>query len=192
MQEKGRFPSQPHQNPKGIHEVETHEGESSQVRDVKALITLRSGKKVESPTPKPHVEEEEEEETKKREEIKGKKKDISDGKEDHESTVNANLEKELIKEEIIKKHTSPPFPQALHGKKGIRNASEILEVLKQVKVNIQLLDMIKQVPTYAKEKEEEETKKREAIKGKKKDINKEKEDRDSTVNANPEKELIKE
>ncbi|RVW56356.1 Retrovirus-related Pol polyprotein from transposon opus [Vitis vinifera] len=33
MQEKGIFPSQPHQNPKGIHEVETHEGESSQVRD---------------------------------------------------------------------------------------------------------------------------------------------------------------
>ncbi|RVW58143.1 hypothetical protein CK203_115540 [Vitis vinifera] len=66
VQEKGRFPSQPHQNPKGIHEVETHEGESSQVRDVKALITLRSGKKVESPTPKPYVEEKEEEETKKR------------------------------------------------------------------------------------------------------------------------------
>ena len=62
VQEKGRFPSQPHQNPKGIHEVETHEGESLQVRDVKALITLRSGKKVESPIPKPHVEEEEEEE----------------------------------------------------------------------------------------------------------------------------------
>ncbi|RVW86075.1 Retrovirus-related Pol polyprotein from transposon 17.6 [Vitis vinifera] len=53
VQEKGRFPSQPHQNPKGIHEVETHEGESSQ---------------------------EEEEETEKREEIKGKKKDISEGK----------------------------------------------------------------------------------------------------------------
>ncbi|KAL6340597.1 hypothetical protein AAG906_010505 [Vitis piasezkii] len=64
------------------------------------LITLRSGKKVELPTPKPHVEEEEEEETKKREEIKGKKKDISEGKEDHDSIVNANLEKVLIKEEI--------------------------------------------------------------------------------------------
>ena len=73
MQEKGRFPSQPYQNLKGIHEVETHEGESSQVRDVKALITLRSGKKFESPTPKPYVEEKEEEETKKREEIRGKK-----------------------------------------------------------------------------------------------------------------------
>ncbi|RVW86121.1 Retrovirus-related Pol polyprotein from transposon 17.6 [Vitis vinifera] len=51
---------------------------------------------------------------------------------------------------MLKKSTSPPFPQALHGKKGIRNAAEILEVLRQVKVNIPLLDMIKQVPTYAK------------------------------------------
>ncbi|RVW62067.1 hypothetical protein CK203_064896 [Vitis vinifera] len=112
VQEKGRFPSQLHQNPKGIHEVKTHEGESSQVRDVKALITLRSGKKVELPTPKPHVEEEEKQETKKKEEIKGKKKDTSEEKEDHDLTVNANPEK--------------------------------------VKVNIPLLDMIKQVPTYAK------------------------------------------
>ena len=76
-----------------------------------------------------------------------KKKDISEEKEDRDSTVNANLEKELIKEELMKKHTSPPFPQALHGKKGIKNASEILEVLNQVKVNIPLLDMIKQVPS---------------------------------------------
>ena len=120
------------------------------MRDVKALITLRSGKKVEPPTLKPYVEEKKDEEIKKREKIKGKKKDSSEEKEDHDSTVNANLEKELIKEELMKKRTSPPFPQALHGKKGIKNASEILEVLRQVKVNIPLLDMIKQVPTYAK------------------------------------------
>ena len=94
------------------------------MRDVKAFITLRSGKKVESPTPKLYVEEKEEEEIKKREKMKGKKKDISEGNEDHDSTVNANPEKELIKEEMMKKHISPPFPQALHGKKGekcIRN-----------------------------------------------------------------------
>ena len=120
VQEKGRFPSQPHQNPKGIHEVEAYEGESSQVRDVKALITLRSGKKVELPTPKPDVEEEEE--TVKREEIKGKKKDSSEAKKDHDSTMNANPEKVLIKGDVMKKHTPPPFPQDLHGKKGIRNA----------------------------------------------------------------------
>ncbi|KAL6342793.1 hypothetical protein AAG906_016628 [Vitis piasezkii] len=111
VQEKEKFPSQPHQNLKGIHEVEAHEGESSQVRDVKALITLRSGKKVELPTPKPHVEKEKEEEgTEKREEIKGKKKDSSERKEDHDSIVNENPEKVVIKGDVMKKHIPPPFP----------------------------------------------------------------------------------
>ncbi|RVW11847.1 hypothetical protein CK203_085686 [Vitis vinifera] len=86
---------------------------------------------------------------KEREEMEDKR-EISEKKEDYDSTMNAIPEKELLKEEMLKKSTSPPFPQALHGKKGIRNASEILEVLRQVKVNIPLLDMIKQVPTYAK------------------------------------------
>ncbi|RVW74935.1 hypothetical protein CK203_049926 [Vitis vinifera] len=56
----------------------------------------------------------------------------------------------LLKEGMMKKHMPPPFPQALRGKKPIKNASEILDVLRQVKVNIPLLDMIKQLPTYAK------------------------------------------
>ncbi|RVW88435.1 Retrovirus-related Pol polyprotein from transposon 297 [Vitis vinifera] len=115
VQEKGRFPSQPHQNPKGVHEVESLEGESSQMKDVKALITLRSGKKIEKPTPKPHVEKEEE--IKKEEEMEDKKREISEKKEDYDSTMNAIPEKELLKEEMLKKSTSPPFPQALHGKK---------------------------------------------------------------------------
>ncbi|RVW64283.1 hypothetical protein CK203_052281 [Vitis vinifera] len=49
IQKKGKFPSQPHQNPKGIHEVEAQEGESSKVRKVKAIITLRNGKECKSP-----------------------------------------------------------------------------------------------------------------------------------------------
>ena len=40
--------------------------------------------------------------------------------------------------------------EALHGKNGTNNGSEIFEVLMQVKVNIPLLDMIKQVSAYAK------------------------------------------
>ncbi|KAL6320472.1 hypothetical protein AAG906_007551 [Vitis piasezkii] len=52
MQEKGNFPSQPHQNEKGIHEIEAKEGESSQKREVKEVITLRSGKEVDLPTSK--------------------------------------------------------------------------------------------------------------------------------------------
>ena len=51
---------------------------------------------------------------------------------------------------MVKKHMPPLFPQAFHGKKITNNASKFFEVLRQVKVNIPLLDMIKQVPTYAK------------------------------------------
>ncbi|KAL6340277.1 hypothetical protein AAG906_040714 [Vitis piasezkii] len=43
--------SQPSQNPKGVHEVETQDGESSNLREVKAVITLRSGKEVDQPLP---------------------------------------------------------------------------------------------------------------------------------------------
>ena len=50
----------------------------------------------------------------------------------------------------MKKNKPPPFPQALRGKKKIPNQAEIWEVLRQVKVNIPLLYMIKQVPTYVK------------------------------------------
>ena len=94
------------------------------------MITLRSGKEVELPTPKPHDETESEKEIEKMEEIKGKKKESSGKKEDHDSIVNEDLEKIFINEDVMKKHMPPPFPQALHGKKGISNASEILEVLR--------------------------------------------------------------
>ena len=60
------------------------------------------------------------------------------------------MEMIVIKEDVMKKSMPLPFPQALKGKKGVKKSSEIFEVLRQVKVNIPLLDMIKQVPTYAK------------------------------------------
>ena len=56
----------------------------------------------------------------------------------------------MIKENAVKKSTPPPFLQALKTKKKAINQAEILEVLRQVKFNIPLLDIIKQVPTYAK------------------------------------------
>ena len=55
----------------------------------------------------------------------------------------------MAKEEV-KIRIPPPFPQVLRKKKNHVNQTEMLEVLRQVKVNIPLLDMIKQVPTYAK------------------------------------------
>ncbi|RVW22727.1 hypothetical protein CK203_099359 [Vitis vinifera] len=136
--------------PFGIHEVAAQEGESSKVREVKAVVTLRSGKEVDQPTSKPKHDEDSVAEKEKSEEIKGKRKGKNTKKYDHDSSVDEEPERIVIKEDMMKKHMPPPFPQALHGKKGTYIASEIFEVLRQVKANIPLLDMIKQVPTYAK------------------------------------------
>ena len=116
--------------------MEAQEGESSQVREVKAVITLRSGKEVDLPTSKPEHEPESEAEKEKREEIKGKRKGNSAKNEDLESTMNEEPERIINQKDMMKKHMPPPFPQALHGKKGTNKASEIFEVLRQVKVNI--------------------------------------------------------
>ena len=43
-----------------------------------------------------------------------------------------------------------PFPQRLEPIKNLNKNSEIFEVLRQVKVNIPLLDAINQIPSYAK------------------------------------------
>ena len=117
-QERGRFPSQTLPNPKGIHEV------GSGIDEVKSIITLRSGKEVDQPLPKP-VEESRQGEEMQSEHI-------------------------LLEEDTMKYRIPPPFPQALRGKKKETQQAGILEVLRQVKVNIPLLDLINQVPAYAK------------------------------------------
>ena len=61
-------------------------------------------------------------------------------------------EDEIVNEEVKEKDKllSPPFPKALQSRKMVNNATEIFEVPKQVKYNIPLLEMIKQVLLYAK------------------------------------------
>ena len=110
VQEKGKFPSQPYQNPKGIHEVEDQEGESSKVREVKAVITLRSGKEVDQPTSKPKHDEESVAEKEKSEKIKEKRKGKSTKTDDHDSSVDEEPKRIVIKEDMMKKHMLPPFP----------------------------------------------------------------------------------
>ncbi|KAL6348475.1 hypothetical protein AAG906_008926 [Vitis piasezkii] len=101
------------------------------VEEVKPVITLRSGKEVDQPLPK--VRQDEElmskrtlvKESNNQEEKSGKK-----------SASKSSIEEEpriVIKEDMMKKHMPPPFPQALHGKKEIKNSSEILEDLCTVK-----------------------------------------------------------
>ena len=90
---------------------------TSRIDEVKAVITLGSGKEVEQPVPKPVELDKEEKE--------------------------AEPEKILIKEDAVKNNTPSHFPQALKSKKKAINQAEILEVLRQSKVSILLLDMIK-------------------------------------------------
>ena len=116
VQKKGNFPSQPYQNSKGIHEVQAQKRESSMVKEFKMAITLWSGKVVDMATSKLEHMVESETEKEKREEIKGKKKGKRIEKDDYDVNVDEEPERIVIKEELMKKHMPPPFPQALNGK----------------------------------------------------------------------------
>ena len=122
--EKRKFPSQTQQNPRGMHEIGSASDPNARIDDVKAVVTLRSGTEL-RPAPLAPTK-------------------IA-------PTVVEPLEEEQpAPGEEVKHNLPPPFPQALRKRKNSVNQTEILKVLRQVKVNIPLLDMIKQVPTYAK------------------------------------------
>ena len=76
-------------NPKGVHEVGS--SRNSGMDEVKAIITLRSGREIDQPVPMT------DEETCKEKEVVP--------------------EKVIISEDLVKKNMPPPFPQALRGKK---------------------------------------------------------------------------
>ena len=107
-----------------MHEISSANYPNARIDEVKAVVTLRSGKELRPAVPSP---------TK-----------IAP------TVVDPPKEEQSAKREEVKPSVPPYFPQALQKKKNSVNQTEILEVLWQVKVNIPLLDMIKQVPTYAK------------------------------------------
>ena len=104
VQEKGKFPSQAQQNTRGVHEIDDSSETTPKMDEVKAVISLRSGKKVEQPMPKP----------------------LDEAKEGQYEEP----ERIVIKEDIMKKSMPPLFPQAPRGKKGVNNPTEIFEVLR--------------------------------------------------------------
>ena len=99
MQEKGKFPSQTQQNHRGIHAIADSSETAPKMDEVKAVITLRSGKKVEQPMRKP----------------------LDKAKEGQDEEP----ERIVIKEDMMKKSMPPLFPQALRGKKRVNNPTEM-------------------------------------------------------------------
>ena len=121
--EKGKFSSHTQQNPRGMHEIGSASDPNAKIDEVKAVVMLRSGRELRPTIPDP-----------------AKKA----------PTIVEPLEKEQPAGEEVKHSVLPPFPQALRKRKKSVDQTEILEVLRQVKVNIPLLNLMKQVPTYAK------------------------------------------
>ena len=122
--EKGKFPSQSEQHQKGVHEIGSTNDPNVRIDEVKEVVTLRSGKELRPAVPA----------------LAKSAPTVADPPEEEQSA----------KREEVKTSVPPPFPQALRKEKNSVNQTKTLEVLRQVKVNIPLLDMIKQVPTYAK------------------------------------------
>ena len=107
-----------------MHERGLSDDPHARTDEVKVVVTLRSGKELKPADPAP---------------VKSAL-----------TVVDPSQEEQSTNKEEVKISIPPPFPQALRKKKNSVNQTEMLEVLRQVKVNIPLLDMIKQVPTYAK------------------------------------------
>ena len=107
-----------------MHEIGSTSNLNARIDEVKAVVTLRSGKELRPAVPAPTKT--------------------------APTVVDSPEEEQSAKREEVKPSVPPHFPQALRKKKNSVNQTKILKVLRQVKVNIPLLDMIKQVPTYAK------------------------------------------
>ena len=120
---KGKVPFQSQQHQRGVDEIGLTNDPNIRTDEVKAVVTLISGKELKPAVP---------------ELVKSA------------PTVDDPLQEEQsASKEEVKISVPPSFPQVLRKMKNFVNQTERLEILRQVKVNIPLLDMIKQVPTYA-------------------------------------------
>ncbi|XP_074323870.1 uncharacterized protein LOC141660784 [Apium graveolens] len=145
--EKNHFPSQPEVNPKFYQNQKSHE-------NVNSVISLRSGnqfnnhagvnthqedKLTSEPNPlllNPCLPQSSNPETSESNESSPSKEPPSKPHSD------------VFREKVFK--PKAPFPQRLISNKQSAQLDKILEVFKQVKINIPLLDIIQEVPSYAK------------------------------------------
>ena len=102
--EKGKFPSQTQQNPKEMHEIGSTSDPNARIDEVKAVVTLRSGKELRQAVLTPTKT--------------------------APTVVDLPEEEQSAKREEVKPSVPPPFPRVLRKKKNSVNQTEILEVLR--------------------------------------------------------------
>jgi hypothetical protein len=114
-------------------------GNSSNQEHVQAIVTLRSGKRVDNKVVNPEADQAEEEEQKEEEGDNQKKGDAEP------STVTP-----VVKEPPRVLVPKAPYLERLQAPRNGGKLEDILEVFKQVQINILFLDTIQQIPSYAK------------------------------------------
>jgi hypothetical protein len=132
--DKGKLPSQAVNNPKACNS-----GNSSNQEHVQAIVTLRSGKRVDNKVVNPEKDHAEEEEQREEEGDNQKEGDAEP------STVTL-----VVKEPPRALVPKAPYPERLQAPRNGGKLEDILEVFKQVQINIPFLDAIQQIPSYAK------------------------------------------
>ncbi|XP_058217607.1 uncharacterized protein LOC131328718 [Rhododendron vialii] len=143
QQEKGKLPTQPQVNPQGTNYVASSSVLSPE--QAKSITTLRSGKEIDKAIPpkpiKPRVTP-----------IVSQAPDLLiDSPTSEPSPVGEHPENSQVEEPKAPVANIPaPFPQRLKAPAHANTNSEIYELFKQVRINIPLVDAIKQIPTYAK------------------------------------------
>jgi hypothetical protein len=130
--DKGKLPSQAVNNPKACEN-------SSNQEHVQAIVTLRSGKRVDNKVVNPEEDDAEEEEQKEEEGDNQKEGDAEP------STITL-----VVTEPPRALVPKAPYPESLQAPRNVGKLEDILEVFKQVRINIPFLDAIQQIPSYAK------------------------------------------
>ena len=138
-QEKGKLPSQTIQNPQGQNSVGVSSPSEGTFEHCEDVTTLRSGKVVVKTIQTKEPIQESQKELVKDDEVSDKpyvpRTNVIDSEPEEDKAT----------------HIPPaPYPHRLRTPKKVNNHSEIYELFKQVKLNIPLLDAIKQIPSYAK------------------------------------------
>jgi hypothetical protein len=112
---------------------------SSNQEHVQAIVTLRYGKRVDNQMVDPEVNHAEEEEPKGEE-----------GDNQKEGDAKPSIVTPIVEEPPKVLVPKAPNPERLQAPKNGGKLEDILEVFKQVQINIPFLDAIQQIPSYAK------------------------------------------
>jgi hypothetical protein len=133
--EKRKFPSQTELNPKafaiGNSSNSTHGHEH-----VQAIVTLRSGRQVYNHVVDPEVD------------TSGQEGEASGNKEERDAEP--SIATPIVKDPPRSFVPKVPYLERLQASKKGGKFEDILEVFKQVQINIPFLDAIQQIPSYAK------------------------------------------